>query len=63
MNPTRPTGAHNAEERMGLGRGDSVEPGLVATREAAMDEDQIYAELDRVRDDYRALLDLSLIHI
>lgn len=46
---------------MGLGRGDSVEPGLVATREAAMDEDQIYAELDRVRDDYRALLDSATV--
>ena len=31
------------------------------TLEAAMDEDQIYAELDRVRDDYRALLDSATV--
>jgi len=32
-----------------------------ATREAAMDQDQIYAELDRVRDDFRGLLDSATV--
>ncbi|HRV67639.1 MAG TPA: DinB family protein [Candidatus Nanopelagicales bacterium] len=51
-----------ADERMGkvLRAGLALTSGA-ATREAAMDQDQIYAELDRVRDDFRGLLDSATV--
>jgi hypothetical protein len=34
---------------------------VVTTLEAAVDQDQVYAELDRVRDDYRCVLDSATV--